>query len=126
METLRPRWLTADQKYYPHLIDERKRLKKEMTEAEKILWQELPNKKLGVKFRRLHVVGCYIPDFVCLPLKLIIEVDGGIHLKQKERDNMRDERLNLSGTLRFTNGKVIGNIKEVCLEIRNVIENLRS
>ena len=119
-------WLTADQKYYPNLINERKRLKKEMTEAEKILWEELRNKKLCVKFRRQHVVDCYIPDFVCLPLKLIIEVDGGIHLKQKARDNMRDERLMLSGyhILRFTNMEVTENTQETCTKIRNIIKDI--
>ncbi len=125
-EQRKPGWLTADQKYYPNLIERRKRLKNEMTEAEKVLWEELRNKKLGVKFRRQHVIGCFIPDFVCLPLKLIIEVDGGIHLKQKDYDNMREERLKLLGysIVRFTNEEVIEDVHFVCEKIKDSIMKL--
>ncbi|VAW25052.1 hypothetical protein MNBD_BACTEROID01-1638 [hydrothermal vent metagenome] len=125
-EPRKPRWLTANQKYYPNLMEDRKRLKNEMTGAEKVLWEELRNKKLGVKFRRQHVIDCFIPDFVCLPLKLIIEVDGGIHLKQKAKDNMREERLRLLGysILRFKNEEVINDIKLVCEKIKNSIMKL--
>lgn len=123
---LKPGWLTAYQKYYPYLKEDRKRLKNEMTEAEKILWEELRNKKLGAKFRRQHVIGCFIPDFVCLPLKLIIEVDGGIHLKQKAHDNMREERLRLLGynILRFTNEDVFNDVQLVCEKIKDSILTL--
>lgn len=51
-----------------------------MTNAENILWQCLQNKKLGVEFRRQLIIACYIPDFVALSIKLIVEVDGKIHL----------------------------------------------
>ncbi|VAW15149.1 hypothetical protein MNBD_BACTEROID01-1493 [hydrothermal vent metagenome] len=44
-EPRKPRWLTANQKYYPNLMEDRKRLKNEMTGAEKVLWEELRNKK---------------------------------------------------------------------------------
>jgi very-short-patch-repair endonuclease len=55
-------------------------LRKNMTDAEKVLWQQLRNRKLGdLKFRRQHPVGIFILDFYCHEKKLAIEVDGGIH-----------------------------------------------
>ena len=58
-------------------------LRRNMTGAEKRLWEELRNNKLGVKFRRQtpFIFGehRYIADFCCYKLKLIIEIDGGIH-----------------------------------------------
>lgn len=60
-----------------------RRLRQNMTRAERILWGELRNKQLGVKFRRQmpFVFGIYnyVADFYCSKLKLIIELDGGIH-----------------------------------------------
>ncbi len=50
-----------------------------MTEAERLLWNELKNDKLGLHFRRQHIIGDYIVDFVCLKCKLIVEVDGDYH-----------------------------------------------
>lgn len=64
-----------------------------MTPAELILWEYLRNKKLGVKFRRQHIVDCYIPDFVSLQIKLIIEVDGKIHMKRWKEDLERTRKL---------------------------------
>ena len=85
-EQKRPGWLTANREFYPHIKDFRDEMKKEMTPAEVILWEHLRNKKMGVKFRRQHVIDIFIPDFVSLSIKLIIEVDGKIHLRQKKKD----------------------------------------
>jgi very-short-patch-repair endonuclease len=51
-------------------------LRKELTPAERKLWAIIRNDQLGVSFRRQHAIGNYIPDFVCLEKKLIIELDG--------------------------------------------------
>ena len=64
------------------------------THAEIMLWKYLRNNQTGYKFRRQHVIGKYIADFVCLPKKLIIEIDGKIHLKQQEEDANRTDDLN--------------------------------
>ena len=73
------------------LKERRKDLRKNMTMAESLLWDELRNKKIGFKFRRQHSIGIYIIDFYCVEKKLIIEIAGKIHLKNyfydKERDN---------------------------------------
>ena len=50
------------------------------------MWQELRNRKLdGYKFRRLHPVAGFIPDFVCLDKKLMIEIDGGYHNEEQKK-----------------------------------------
>ena len=99
-----------------------------MTPAELILWEHLKNKKLGVKFRRQHVIENYIPDFVALSIKLIIEVDGGIHIKRKKEDAARTKWLNFIGysVIRFKNEEVENEIDCVLEKIKVEIKNLTS
>lgn len=92
--------------------------RKNMTNAEKVLWYELKSKKLnGYKFRRQHPIQKYIADFYCHELKLIIEVDGGYHnqIDQKEYDKQRDEMLKFQDVeiLRFNNKEVFSNVQYV-------------
>lgn len=82
------------------------------TEAENRLWEILRGRKIaGYKFRRQHIIGSYIADFVCIPEKLIIEVDGLIHQvpEYKKRDEERTKDLNQLGfnVIRFTNNEII-------------------
>ena len=56
-----------------------KKLRKSLTEAERLLWCYLRNRQLGVKFRRQEPIGRYIVDFVCFEKRLVVEVDGGQH-----------------------------------------------
>jgi DNA ligase-associated DEXH box helicase len=97
------------------------------TEAEDTLWQQLRAKKLGYKFRRQHIVLGYIPDFVCIEKKLIIEVDGGYHndVDQHEFDTGREEYLIENGykVLRFTNEEVLGDLGRVVNKIREQLTN---
>ena len=67
-----------------------KALRRNMTTSEIILWQELRNRSLGLKFRRQHPIGPYVLDFFCHKLKLCIELDGDVH--QSTEANMYDER----------------------------------
>jgi very-short-patch-repair endonuclease len=72
------------------LVPLAKTLRKNQTEAEKLLWRQLRSKGLsGLKFRRQQPIGDDIVDFVCLEKKLIIEVDGGQHA-ENENDQRRD------------------------------------
>ena len=92
-----------------------KTLRKNQTEAEKIIWRQLRSKGLsGLKFRRQQPIGDYIVDFVCLEKKLIIEVDGGQHA-ESENDQKRDAWLQSEGytVLRFWNNDVLGNVEGV-------------
>ena len=98
------------------------------TEAERVLWQYLSGEKLaGVHFRRQHPVLGYIPDFVSLRHRLIIEIDGGYHFEgeQPEKDAERTCYLNEEGyeILRFTNDEVIGNIDDVLEQITDAIKD---
>jgi len=85
-------------------------LRKNMTPTEIILWYYLKEKPHGHKFRRQHPISTYIADFYCHSLKLIIEVDGGIHLIEANSlyDIDRQKNLENSGIsfLRFTNNEV--------------------
>jgi very-short-patch-repair endonuclease len=91
-------------------------LRSEQTPAEETLWAALRAQKLdGVQFRRHHPVGPFILDFYCPKKKLCIEVDGGVHDSQRERDEARTEAL---GTLkirviRFRNEEVLQDLPSV-------------
>ena len=84
-------------------------LRKNLTEAEKLIWRRLRNRQLaGCKFRRQHPIGPYIVDFVCLAQKLVIELDGGQHMTAIGYDTKRSEFLEGKGyrVLRFWNHDV--------------------
>ena len=70
-------YMTSDGYTYHLLLEKARYNRSHPTEAESMLWNYLRKGQLGCKFRRQHPVYDYIPDFVCIPLKLIIEVDGG-------------------------------------------------
>lgn len=91
---MKARWLTASSENYPFIKEFRYELKKNLTEEELILWEFLRNRKIGHKIRRQHIVEHYIADFVCIKKRLIIEVDGKIHLKRKQEDRFRTISLN--------------------------------
>jgi len=90
-----------------------KKLRKSLTEAERLLWSYLRNRQLGVKFRRQEPIGRYIVDFVCFEKRLVVEVDGGQH--GGSYDDERDRWLNMQGfrVLRFWNNEVLKNIEGV-------------
>ena len=103
-----------------------KEFRKTQTEAEKILWKALRNHVFSeLKFRRQHPVKCFIADFYCHEYKLIIEVDGGIHNHdiQKEHDENRTSELDEMGiqVIRFTNEDILKNIESVLHQIHQTI-----
>ena len=93
-----------------------RRLRNNMTDAELRLWQCLRRRQMdGFRFRRQHPFGNYILDFVCLEKMLVIEVDGGQHGENVERDKARTVRLSAAGfrVLRFWDNEVLGDIEAV-------------
>jgi len=85
-------------------------LRKNQTDAEGLLWRHIRNRQLnGYKFRRQFPIGSYIVDFVCLSLKLIIEVDGSQHMSNINYDNTRTQYLESHGfqVIRFWNNDVL-------------------
>ena len=104
-------------------------LRKEMTDAEMILWQRLRGNAMGSRFRRQHAIRNYIVDFYCHTHKLIVEVDGGIHLEKEniEYDNARTELMEEYGlkVIRFSNEEVLDNIELVLSKIRSTMTKLK-
>jgi very-short-patch-repair endonuclease len=120
------RFETTDASTYQLLLDKAREMRKNPTEAESVLWNYLSDNKMGTHFRRQHPVYGYIPDFISLKDKLIIEVDGGYHLEgeQPEVDAERTKYLNEEGfiVLRFTNEEVLCDIDNVLEEIEGVLD----
>ena len=86
-----------------------RRLRRGQTETEKEFWSKVRNRAFGDhKFRRQHPIGRFIADFVCLDAKLVIELDGGQHLQQQEKDAARTAWLDREGymVLRFWDNQV--------------------
>ena len=113
---------TADPSLYRELKKHASWNRNHPTEAENLLWNYLRSDGLGVTFKRQHIIGDYIADFVCLPKKLIIELDGGYHTlpSQRESDDLRSEWLQSKGfcVLRFNNNELFNNINEVLETIK--------
>ena len=87
-----------------------RRLRRRSTGAERALWARLRDQRLrGVKFRRQAPIGAYIVDFATHEARLIVELDGGQHLEQREYDERRTRWLESQGyrVLRFWNGDAL-------------------
>lgn len=104
-------------------------LRKNMTVAEKVIWERLCKNKLGVRIRRQHPIWKYIADYYCHELKFIIEIDGGIHLSKenKEYDIGRENTLYEFGleVIRFTNDQAINETDHVIEAIEEKITDLK-
>jgi len=98
-------------------------LRKNSTEAEKLLWSYLRNRNfLNLKFRRQHMVSPYVADFYCQELRLIVEIDGGQHTPEKDR--LRSETLGGQGyfILRYWNNEILQNLSGVLEDLGNQIK----
>lgn len=118
-----PGYLTNSPEQWKFVSEYAKENRRNPTESEALLWEELRNRKIdGLKFRRQHPVEGYIPDFVCLDRKLIIEVDGDYHFsdEQQKADAFRKEALliNKYHIVRFTNKEVLEDLPTVVQKIR--------
>ena len=105
------------------------RLRRDMTVSEKIIWDRVCKNQLGVRIRRQHPVWKFIADFYCHEVRLVIEIDGGIHLRSENReyDISRDIILKefQIEILRFTNDEVINEPDLVIEKIKRTIEALK-
>jgi very-short-patch-repair endonuclease len=97
-------------------VERARRLRKDMTDVECLLWHHLRNRRLlGHKFRRQHEIGSYIVDFVCTEERLVVELDGSQHADQVGYDDRRTCYLQSQGyrVLRFWNNDVLTKIESV-------------
>lgn len=105
-------------------------LRNRMTPAEESLWRYLHINEWKLKFRRQHPVSNYVVDFYCHAIKLVIELDGGIHDVEevKRIDAEREQNLKELGltVLRFKNEEVFQNRKIVLETISKIISELKS
>ena len=101
-------------------------LRRDMTDAERKLWQHLRASQLGVKFTRQFPVGGYIVDFACRSLRLAIECDGGQH--SSDADAARTEVIEAHGyrVIRFWNHDIIENTDGVLETIATEIALARN
>ena len=104
-----------------------RQLRHDQTPAEDHLWQLLRRNQLGrFHFRRQQVIDGFIVDFYCHKAGLVVELDGDIHLTQKQADHEREKVLQERGltVIRFTNDEVLGNtssvLQEICKECRKL------
>jgi very-short-patch-repair endonuclease len=113
----------------PRLVAFAKQMRREMTVAEKRLWQKLRAKRfLDTKFRAQNVVGPYIADFYARDVMLVIEVDGDSHAWQHDYDEVRTRYLEGQGysVIRVWNDDVMRNMDAVLELIFRYIERFRA
>jgi very-short-patch-repair endonuclease len=99
-------------------------LRREKTEAEKLLWRHLRNRHLeGFKFREQMWLCGFIADFACVEGKLVVEADGGQHRYDGDYDGARSAACAREGyrTLRFWNHEILGDIDSVLANIRDAL-----
>ena len=93
-----------------------KNLRKNSTKVESLLWSRLRARQFqGIKFRRQQPIENFIVDFVSFEKRIVIELDGGQHKMNKEKDNERDRFLANNGftVLRFWNNDIVENLEGV-------------
>src|SRR3954469_606434 len=100
----------------PLLLERARTMRHEPSRAEELLWQLLRGRRLGgFKFRRQVPLGCFIADFYCHELGLVVELDGETHDGRESEDAVCTQILERDGlhVLRFGNGDVLRNVRGV-------------
>ena len=103
-----------------------RKLRREATPAERVLWRYLSRSQLGAKFSRQMPVGPYFADFLCRELRLVVELDGYSHDLRPGHDATRDAWMREEGyrVLRFANAAVRDDPENVVLAIREAVREL--
>ena len=115
--------IVCGQRMNPGMLDRAKLMRRELTPAERILWNALRRNQIdGFHFRRQQVIDGYIVDFYCHAAALVVETDGSIHEQQREYDEERDDLLARRGLLimRVRNEEVERDLVGVLAHIRAV------
>jgi very-short-patch-repair endonuclease len=104
-----------------HNVPAARDLRARETPVEDLLWEELRGRRLdGMKFRRQHPIGLFVVDFCCAECRLVVELDGGVHAQQRDRDAEREAILTTAGyrVIRFPNQLIRENLPEVLEAIK--------
>jgi very-short-patch-repair endonuclease len=98
-------------------------LRRTPTLSEQRLWSALRASRLGLPFRRQVPISRYIADFVCTKARLVVEVDGGVHLHRAQLDAHRDSILQRTGyrVLRIPAALVTSNLEAAVALIREAL-----
>lgn len=117
-----PGYVTTTIEQWKVLSDFAKQNRKNATAAEDALWQEIRNRKIkNFKFRRQHPIAGFIPDFVCLEQKLIVEIDVEYHNTEEQKiyDEAREQWLKEHSykLIRFTNEEILTNMPNVLQQL---------
>ena len=107
------------------MLERARALRKRATPSERRLWGALRRNQLGVHFRRQHVVGGFVVDFACVMRRLVVEVDGGVHLDPHVAfaDGRRQRALEAWGwrVLRVSDEAVMRRLEVVLERIRRQV-----
>lgn len=106
----------------------KRRLRTELTPAEKLIWTKLRSKQCHLfKFRRQHAIGPFIVDFFCPEQLLVVEIDGDVHAEktQRTKDLQRERYLRSLGLqiIRYTNHEVLNNLNGVLEHLLGVLSS---
>ncbi len=122
-----------DPKFFPYftgLTDRARYLRRHMTRAERLVWEAVRDRRfMGLKFRRQKPLLWFIADFYCAELKLVIEIDGGVHNDTQAYDETRTEELGKFGVtvFRFTNEEILndlpGVLRQISVQIHSIFPN---
>jgi len=104
-----------------------RKLRREQTLPEGLLWQRLRGQQTGFKFRRQHPIGPYVVDFYCARVRLAVEIDGFSHdtADRTVRDETRDRFLTENGhhVLRLLASDILRDVDEVIAAIVAKVES---
>jgi len=114
-------------KYNPKNKANARKLRSDMTDAERIIWSHVRRKQiLGIQFYRQKPIGNFIVDFYAPAIKLVLEIDGAQHVEPEhlQRDKDRDAVLNGMGllVLRLNNNMVMTRTQDVIQHIYQTVE----
>jgi very-short-patch-repair endonuclease len=99
-----------------------RKLRRNASKTERKLWPHLRDGQLGAPFRRQHRIAGKFADYSCVPLKLVVEVDGPLH--DIARDSVRDHRMNRQGfdVMRFSVQEIDENLEGVVSTIYDAVQ----
>ena len=109
----------------PFTFGKASHLRSKLTPEEAMLWERLKGKQIcNTRFRRQHPINMFIADFYCHAVKLVVELDGGIHFQQTGYDKERTQILKEFGidVVRFPNSEILRNIDNVIVQIENKVK----